>query len=190
MEAARRVRQDELRVREALALLPDLALVLRVVQRGVAHDVQHDEPAALVGHLPRPVGQELVDVGLLRVRAGAVAVVALEAADPRAVQVGPHVVQRRVRRDQVRADCASVAGGLRRDVLVLGTDRQLRGRKGQDQGARHPLGAAELRADQLPPLVQPDPLRSPLHHRTQPRKVFDVIEMHVGVENARRDPRR
>ena len=190
VKAARRVREDELRVRKALALLADLPLVLRIVQRRIAHDVQHDEPAALIGDLPRPVGQELVDVRLLRVLAGAVAVVALEAADPLTVEIRFHLGKRRVRGDQVGADRGRVARGLRRDVIVFRADRQVRGRKRQDQGACHPLGAAELRADQLPPFGQTDPLRSQLEHRAQPRKVLDVIEMHVGVEDALGDARR
>ena len=58
VEPARRVRQDQLGVGIAFAVVAHLAPVVRIGQCGVAHQVQGDEPAALVRLLPHPLGQE------------------------------------------------------------------------------------------------------------------------------------
>ena len=189
VETASRVREDQAGVGIALAVLAHLPLVDRIGQRRIAHQVQGDEPAALVRLLPHPLGQELRRRRLLRFAgAGGVAPVDLEAADRRLRQ-GVDPVRIALRRGQQRgADAVVAAGGLHDEAVDLRRVRRAVGVR-QDQRAVQPVGAADDGAGVRPPLLDAAVGRAGQLQEVRDRvHVRGPIDVRVRVGDALRQP--
>ena len=188
VEAARRVRQDQACVGIALAVLAHLPLVDRIGQRRVAHQVQGDEPAALVRLLPHPLGQEPRRRRLLRVAgAGGVAPVDLETAD-RGLRQRVDPVRVALRRGQQRgADAVVAAGRLHHEAVDL---HGVRGAVGvrEDQRAVQPLGAADDGADVRAPLLDAAVGRAGLDEVRDRIQVRGPVDVRVRVGDPLRQP--
>ena len=185
VEAARRVRQDQPGVGIACAVVAHLALVVRVGQCGVAHQVQGDEPAAFVRLLPHPLGQESRRRRLPRVAgAGGVAPVDLEAAD---LGFGQRFdgIRRALRRGQQRgADAVVAAGGLDHEAVYRAGAGGGVG-EGQQQPSGQPLRAADDGRGVRPPLGHAAVGRAGrLHERRDRIHVSGSVEVRVGVGDA------
>ena len=154
MEPARGMGKDQAGVGVAFAAGAEFTLVAGVGQRIVAYQVQGDDPSALVGQLPDPLGEERAQRRLEGRLNRTEGVVGLEAGERRRLEQRSQVVRRHLRRDQRQRAASRTGRRGRQDPGVDRRDPLRTGRgDGDEEGPRQAF-RANLPCKVLPPDIR------------------------------------